>query len=41
MIVQVVEEVTSGLESWVSKNRWEELGIVQQIQEHPQYQWAY
>jgi hypothetical protein len=37
----VIEEVTSGLEGWAAKNRWEELGIVQQLADNPQYQWVY
>jgi len=39
--VQVIDEVTGGLEGWASKNRWEDLGIVQQLQQHPELQWAY
>lgn len=40
-LLQVVDEVTGGLESWASKNRWEDLGIVQQVQQHKELQWVY
>lgn len=40
LLGQVIDEVTGGLEQWASKNRWEDLGIVQQVQEHPELQWA-
>lgn len=39
--LQVIDEVTGGLEGWAAKNRWEDLGIVQQVQQHPELQWAY
>ena len=39
--MQVIDEVTGGLEGWASKNRWEDLGIVQQVQQHKELQWAY
>jgi hypothetical protein len=39
--LQVIDEVTGGLESWAAKNRWEDLGIVQQVQEHKELQWVY
>lgn len=38
---QVIQEVTGGLEGWSSKNRWEDLGIVQQLRDNPQYKWVY
>lgn len=39
--LQVIDEVTGGLEGWASKNRWEDLGIVQQVQQHKELQWVY
>lgn len=38
---RVIEEVMGGLESWAVKNRWEDLGIVQQVQQHKELQWVY
>eukprot|EP00878_Enallax_costatus_P031450 GHUV01034395.1.p3 GENE.GHUV01034395.1~~GHUV01034395.1.p3 ORF type:complete len:126 (-),score=44.72 GHUV01034395.1:2325-2702(-) len=38
---KVIEEVSGGLQSWSNKKRWEDLGIVQQLQDNPQYKWAY
>jgi hypothetical protein len=37
----VIDEVAGGLEAWAAKNRWEDLGIVQQLQDNRQLQWAY
>jgi hypothetical protein len=40
-VAQVIDEVAGGLEAWAAKNRWEDLGIVQQLQDNRQLQWAY
>lgn len=37
---QVMEEVRGGLQSWVDKDRWTELGIRQQVADSS-YKWAY
>jgi hypothetical protein len=39
--LQVIDEVTGGLEKWSANNRWSELGISQQLQQHSEYKWAY
>lgn len=41
VMLQVIDEVTGGLEGWAAKNRWEDLGIVQQVQQHKELQWVY
>ncbi|WIA30397.1 hypothetical protein OEZ86_000482 [Tetradesmus obliquus] len=38
---RVIAEVTSGLEKWSANNRWSELGIIQQLQQHSEYKWVY
>eukprot|EP00879_Flechtneria_rotunda_P008174 GHRR01008563.1.p1 GENE.GHRR01008563.1~~GHRR01008563.1.p1 ORF type:complete len:206 (+),score=58.71 GHRR01008563.1:1275-1892(+) len=38
---RVIDEVTDALEGWAKKNRWEDLGIVQQLADNPQYKWTY
>ncbi|KAF8069416.1 GST3 [Scenedesmus sp. PABB004] len=38
---RVMDEVAGGLEGWSAKGRWEELGITQQLREHPELKWVY
>lgn len=38
---RVIDEVTGGLQGWADKKRWDELGISQQLAQHPEYKWAY
>jgi hypothetical protein len=40
-LLQLIGEVTGGLEGWASNNRWDELGITAQLQQHSELKWVY
>ncbi len=40
MLLQVIAEVRGGLDAWAKNDRWNQLGITEQVQDSS-YQWAY
>jgi hypothetical protein len=40
MLLQVIAEVRGGLDGWAKNDRWNQLGITEQVQDSS-YQWAH